>query len=157
MDYGVGVDLLEVEMDAINEFLFGRDPDTAQHAARHSAEHGFNDVEPGAVFWREDEFEIGWVKTQPALCLFGNVRRVVVQQQANAGLRRVDHSPSKFLAADAYSGSPKSRVTHWPEAFSLRSPIVRRIRKYRHAYAKAVQPLHSIRRVIPGPIAGTAY
>ena len=45
-DDGVRVDLLEVEMDAINQFLFAGDADTAQHAARHFAEHGLDDVEP---------------------------------------------------------------------------------------------------------------
>jgi hypothetical protein len=33
----------EVEMDAINQFLFAGDADAAQHAARHCAEHGFDD------------------------------------------------------------------------------------------------------------------
>ena len=39
---------------------------------------------------REDEFESVRVKTEPALCLFGTMRAVIVEQQANAGLTRVD-------------------------------------------------------------------
>ncbi len=77
-------------MDAVDEFLFASDPDAPQHAARHFAEHGFNDIEPRAMFWREDEFESVRVKTEPALRLFGNMRGVIVEQEANAGLERVD-------------------------------------------------------------------
>jgi hypothetical protein len=43
-DHGVLVDLFEVEMDAVNQFLLAGDADTAQHAARHFAEHGFNSL-----------------------------------------------------------------------------------------------------------------
>ncbi len=42
------------------------------------------------MFWREDEFESVRVKTEPALCLLGHLRGVIVEQQPNAGLRRVD-------------------------------------------------------------------
>ena len=41
------------------------------------------------MFWREDEFESIGVKTEPCLCLFGNVGRVVIEQETNPGLRRV--------------------------------------------------------------------
>jgi hypothetical protein len=33
-------------------------------------EHGFDEIEPGAVFWREDEVEPVRVKSEPALRLF---------------------------------------------------------------------------------------
>jgi hypothetical protein len=76
-------------MDAINQLLLAFDADTPQHAARHFAEHGFNDVQPGAMLRREDKLKSLRMKTEPALRLFGNVRRVVVKQEANAGLRRI--------------------------------------------------------------------
>ena len=79
----------EVQMDAIDQFLLAGDADAPQHASRHFAEHGFHDVQPGAVFWREDELESLGMKTEPALRFFGNVRRMVVEQEANPGLRRI--------------------------------------------------------------------
>src|SRR5207248_336812 len=45
-DHGVSVDPFKVEMNAINQFLFGFDADTAQHASSHFAEHGFHNIEP---------------------------------------------------------------------------------------------------------------
>src|SRR5665213_57040 len=76
-------------MYAINQLLLGLDADTAQHAARHFAEQGFNDVQPGAVLRREHKLKSLRMKTEPALRLFRNVCRVIVEQEANAGLRRI--------------------------------------------------------------------
>ena len=74
-------------MDAIYQFLLAGDADAPEHASRHFAEHGLHDVQPRAVFWCENEFESVRVKTEPALRLFGNVRRVIVEEEANQGLR----------------------------------------------------------------------
>src|SRR5665213_736500 len=76
-------------MYAINQLLLGLDADTAQHAARHFAEQGFNDVQPGAVLRREHKLKSLRMKTEPALRLCRNVCRVIVEQEANAGLRRI--------------------------------------------------------------------
>jgi hypothetical protein len=89
MCWKYSVDVLEVQVDAIDQFLLAGDADTPEHASRHFAEHGFHDVQPGTVFWREDELKSVRVKTEPALCLFGNVCRVVVEQEANPRLRRI--------------------------------------------------------------------
>ena len=88
-DHRVGIDLHKVEVDAINQLLLARHADTTQHGPRHFAEHGFYDVEPGTMFGREHELESLRMQTQPSSCLFGNVRRVVVEQEANPGLRRI--------------------------------------------------------------------
>ena len=80
---------LTEKVDAVHQFLFGGDSDAAQHASRHFAEHGFHDIQPRAVFRREDEFESVGVKAKPALRFFGYVCGVIVEQQANAALRRV--------------------------------------------------------------------
>jgi hypothetical protein len=39
-------------MDAIDQLLFAGNADPTEHAARHLAEHGFHDVQPGAMLWR---------------------------------------------------------------------------------------------------------
>src|SRR5665213_1834795 len=88
-DHRVGVDLFEVQMDAINQFLFGGDADTTQHAARHLAEHGFHDVQPRSMFRREDKLKSLGMKAEPSLRFFRYVRRVIVEQEANPGLRRI--------------------------------------------------------------------
>jgi hypothetical protein len=66
----VGIDLFKVEMDAIDQLLFAGDADSTEHAARHLTEHSFNDVQPGAMLWREHKLKTLWMKLQPALCLF---------------------------------------------------------------------------------------
>ena len=56
---------------------------------RHFAEHGFHDVQPGAVLAREDKLEPLGMQVQPSLRLFGDVRRVVVEQEANPDVRGI--------------------------------------------------------------------
>jgi len=46
---GVGVDFLKVLMDALNQFFFRGYPDAPQHAPRHLAEEGLDQVEPGTM------------------------------------------------------------------------------------------------------------
>jgi hypothetical protein len=58
-----------VEVDAINQLLFAGDADATQHRSRHLAEHGFHDIEPGAVLRREDELEPLQVQTKVGLRL----------------------------------------------------------------------------------------
>src|SRR5450755_3175552 len=88
-DHRVGIDLLEVKMYTFNQLLFGFDADAPQHAARHFAEHGFNDAQPRAVLGGEDKLKSLRMKTEPSSRLFGNVCRVVVEQEANPGLRGI--------------------------------------------------------------------
>jgi hypothetical protein len=83
------IDVPEIQVDAINQFLLAGNADAPQHAARHFAEHGLHDVQPGAVSGCEDELESVRMKAEPALGFFGSVRRVVVEQEANPGLGRI--------------------------------------------------------------------
>ena len=76
-------------MDAVDQFLLGGDADATQHPPRHLAEQGLNDIQPGAMLRRKYELESLRVKPQLSLRLLRNVRRVVVQQQTNPGLRRI--------------------------------------------------------------------
>ena len=57
-------------MDAIDQLLFAADSNTAEHASRHLAEQGFNDVQPRAMLGRKDKLKTLWVKFQPGLSFF---------------------------------------------------------------------------------------
>lgn len=69
-DFRVGIVLLEVEMDAINQLLLTCDADATRYSLRHLAEHGFHDIQPRAVLRRKDERETLRVKTKVRLRLF---------------------------------------------------------------------------------------
>ena len=45
-DHWCSIDLLEVEMDSVDEFLLRADANLAEHGARHLAEKVFHQVEP---------------------------------------------------------------------------------------------------------------
>jgi hypothetical protein len=76
-------------VNSVDQFLFAGDTYAAQHASRHFTEHGFHDVQPGAVFRRKDELESMRVEAQPSFRLFGDVGGMIVEQQPNPGLGRV--------------------------------------------------------------------
>ena len=63
-DDGVRVDLLEVLVNPVDQFLFAGDADASQHASRHFA------IQLGAVFRRKDELESLRVEAQPSFRLF---------------------------------------------------------------------------------------
>ena len=54
----------------------------AQDRAGELGEEALDEVEPGAVFWREGEGEAaGWLSSEPGMGFSGDMRRVVVQDQ----------------------------------------------------------------------------
>jgi len=57
VDDGVSIEVIDGGHDAVLEFLFGCDADVAQHRAGELGEEAFDEIEPGAVLGREDEFE----------------------------------------------------------------------------------------------------
>jgi hypothetical protein len=70
----VSVEFIHDHHDAILEFLLGCDTDVAQHGAGELGEETLDQIEPGAVLGREDEFE----STNGLLCKpsFGFLRDV---------------------------------------------------------------------------------
>ena len=90
MDDRVLVEVVDGGQDAIFEFLLGSDPDMAQHGARELGEEAFNQVEPRAVFWREDEDEAAFgLCREPRLGLFGDVGGMIVEDQLDRGRSRI--------------------------------------------------------------------
>ena len=78
------MDLPEVQMDAVDEFLFGGDADLAQHGARHFTEEILHQIQPGSRACRNEQNEVKplWPCRQISLSLPRDVGRMVVQNQA---------------------------------------------------------------------------
>src|SRR5208337_2089040 len=73
MDDGVSVEVVACGPDAVLELLFGCD-----------------EIEPGAVLGREDEFESTCrLLGEPSLGLLGDVRRMIVEDQLDRCVGRV--------------------------------------------------------------------
>ena len=90
MDDWVLVDVVDGGQEAIVEFLLGSDPDMARRGARELAEEAFDQVEPRAVFRREDEDEASFgLCGEPRLGLFGDVGGMMVEDQFDRGRSRM--------------------------------------------------------------------
>ena len=57
MDDGSSIDFLDAFEDSGFQFVEGLDSDMAEKASCHLAEQSFDDVQPGAMFRREDVLE----------------------------------------------------------------------------------------------------
>src|SRR6516164_9308292 len=85
---GLSIEEVHCGHDAILEFLFGCDANVAQDGARELRKETFDEVEPGAMGWREGEFEaMCRLLRNPGSGLFGDVRGMIVEDQLD---RRVD-------------------------------------------------------------------
>src|SRR5208337_654229 len=62
----------------------------AQDRAGELGEEAFDEIEPGAVLGREDEFEApGRLLGEPSLGLLGDVRGMIVEDQLNRRVGRI--------------------------------------------------------------------
>src|ERR1700735_5592869 len=68
------VDLLEILMNSVDQFLLAGYPDSPKHRARHLAELILDQVQPRAVLRREHKNESLGHGLQVAARLFGDVR-----------------------------------------------------------------------------------
>src|SRR5271157_4636817 len=90
MDDGVSVEVVDCGHDAVLELLFGCDSDVAQDGAGELGEETLDEIEPGAVLGREDELEsTGRLLGEPSLGLFGDVRRMIVEDQLDRRMARI--------------------------------------------------------------------
>src|SRR5882672_12575401 len=84
------VQMLDSGHKAILLFLFGGDTDVAQQGSGELGEEAFDKIEPGAVLWREHELEAaGALLGEPVARLLGDMRRMIVEDQLDRGLRRI--------------------------------------------------------------------
>ena len=90
MDDGMAVEFIHGSHDAVLEFLFGCDADVAQHRAGELGEEALDEIEPGAVFGREGEFEAAdGLLGQPSLGLLGDVCGMIVENQLDRRMGRI--------------------------------------------------------------------
>jgi hypothetical protein len=79
---GNAVEIIYGGHEAILEFLFGCDADVAQDGAGELGKEALDEIEPGAVFGCEREFEpVRGLIGKPGLCLFGDMRGMIVEDQ----------------------------------------------------------------------------
>jgi hypothetical protein len=77
---GILVEVVHGSHDAILEFLFGGNSDVAEDGAGELGKKALNEIEPGAVFRCEGEFEAaGGLIGEPSSGLLGDVRRMIVE------------------------------------------------------------------------------
>ena len=57
MNHRMAIEFVHRRHEPIPEFLFGCDPDVAQHGSRELGEEALDQIEPGAVFGGEGELE----------------------------------------------------------------------------------------------------
>ena len=104
----MAIEFIHGSHDAILEFLFGCDADVTQDGAGEFGKEPLDEIEPGAVLWREGEFEATRrLLGEPRFGFLGDVRGVIVEDQLDRGVGRIGgvdilgspHNP-KFLWVD---------------------------------------------------------
>ena len=76
-------------MDAVDQLLLADHPDSSQHRSSHFAELILDQIQPGAVLWREHKGEALRYGVEIAPRLFGDMRGMVVQHQTDLLVRRI--------------------------------------------------------------------
>src|ERR1700739_273966 len=78
VDNGFATEVVEVRDDPLLEFSFRSHPDATQEGARHFREEALDQVEPGAMLWREHEAEAALALCgKPLVGLLRHVRRMM--------------------------------------------------------------------------------
>ena len=90
MNDRMAIDVVDGSHEAVLEFLLRCDTDVAEHRAGELGEEAFDEIEPRAVRRREDELEAAdALLGEPVARLFRDVRRMIVEDQLDCGVRRV--------------------------------------------------------------------
>src|ERR1700728_166728 len=90
VDNRLAIEVAEVRDDPLLEFGLRRHPDVTQYRAHHLREEALNQVEPGAMLWREHEAEAALALCgKPFVGLLRHVRRMIVQNDLDRGTRRI--------------------------------------------------------------------
>ena len=90
-------------MNAIDQLLLAGHADSSQHGSSHLAELILDEIEPRSMGRREHEDEALWHALQITPRLFGDMRRVVVQHQADFMALRI--GTIEFLEKDDEIGA----------------------------------------------------
>src|SRR5258706_3700832 len=122
VDDGMAVEFIHGSHDAVLEFLFGCDADVAQHRAGELGEEALDEIEPGAVFGREGEFEAaGGLFGQPSLGLLrllAGPRQVVERRHPTTSQR-----PTTPRGRKSTPPKPRPRPTPYARLFLQKTKV----------------------------------
>src|ERR1700728_3249781 len=92
VDNRLAIEVAEVRDDPLLEFGLRRHPDVTQYRAHHLREEALNQVEPGAMLWREHEAEAALALCgEPLLRFLRHTRRMIVEDQLYRCIGRVGY------------------------------------------------------------------
>ena len=83
MNHRRSVDLIEILVDSIRQFLFGLNPNSTKHLICHLSEETFDHIQPGTVFGGENEFKSARNRCKECSGFFGCMSRMVIEYQAD--------------------------------------------------------------------------
>ena len=90
MDNWLAIEVVEIGDDPLLEFGFRSHPYATQDRARHFREEALDQVEPGAMLWCKHEAEAALALCgKPLVGFLRHVRRMIVQNNLDRGIRRV--------------------------------------------------------------------
>ena len=119
------VEVIHGSHDAVLEFLFGCDADVAQDGSSELGEEAFDQVQPGAVLGREGELEATRSGGEPCIRFFGDVGGMIVEDQADRGVRRTKRGIDTSASPDRVSPAARAGSTRWASAGPLATQQVR--------------------------------
>ena len=86
----MAIDVVDTTHDALLELVLGGHSDMTQDRASELGEEALDEVEPGTVLGRENEFEaVRGLIGEPGSGLFGDVRGMIVEDQLDRGAGRI--------------------------------------------------------------------
>ena len=90
MNERIAVEIIHGGHEAILELLLRCDADVAQDGAGEFGKEALDEIEPGAVFGCEGEFEaVRGLTGEPGSGLFGDVRGMIVEDQLDRRVGRI--------------------------------------------------------------------
>src|SRR5450759_4962080 len=89
MDHRSGVDFRDSQQDALAEFLPGLHSDVPQKGAGHLAKEGLHNIEPRSMLRCQHVLETVGAGSQEGSGLFGDMRRMIVQNDSDDATGRV--------------------------------------------------------------------
>ena len=132
------------------EFLFGCDADVAQDGARELGKETLDEVEPGAMGWREGEFEaMCRLLRNPGCGLFGHVRGMIIEDQLNRRVGRIggieeleefDDSAAAMTVSDQGMNLAADKVDAGQRSPCRGVHIRTHVRRWRACRARAADP-----------------
>jgi len=89
VNYWSRIDFRDSQQDTFAQFFPGMDSDMTQKGPRHLAKEGLHNIEPRAMFGCQHVVEAVGASRQKGLGFFGDVRRMIVQNDPYGAVGRI--------------------------------------------------------------------